>query len=171
MMHFYTILNKHAKIEADGFHGTIKSRDGSPACGWDLKSAISDYADGIKITNGITEIDRYIFKYYNCVATIDCETLGEAFHLTNSEEAFANNYYGKVNPLTATGALPSMSIGDIVLANDEFFMCMGEGWELLEELTAERAERLKEANSLRAELLEDYEHEKYIKKHYNKGGE
>ena len=91
--------------------------------------------------------------------------------MTNSEEAFANNYYGKVNPLTATGSLPSMSIGDIVLVNDEFFMCMGEGWELLEELTAERAERLKEANSLRAELLEDYEHEKYIKKHYNKGGE
>ena len=170
-MHFYTILNKHAKIEADGFHGTIKSRDGSPACGWDLKSAISDYADGFKITNGITEFDPCFFKYYNCVATIDCETLGDAFHLTNSEEAFANNYYGKVNPLTATGALPSMSIGDIVLANDEFFMCMGEGWELLEELTAERAELLKKTEALRNSVLEDYEYEKECyNEHYNEGG-
>ena len=60
MIYFYTIHNKRAKLE-EGFG--IESRDGSPACGWDLKSAISDYADGIKITNGITEIDPYIFKY------------------------------------------------------------------------------------------------------------
>lgn len=169
MIYFYTITNKHAKIEADGFHGAIKSRDGSPACGWDLKSAISDYADGFKITNGITEFDPCFFKYYNCVATLNCETPAEAFHLTNSEEAFAYNHLhsNPVTPLTGSGAIPSMSIGDIVLVKDEFFMCMGEGWELLDKLTAERAESMKKTEALRYVLLEDYEYEK---KHYNKGG-
>ena len=151
MIYFYTITNKNAILpEGSG----ITARDGSPACSWDLKDRINMWAIGM--TKDFEFKSEY-FKYYNCVATINCETPAEAFHLTNSEEAFANNYYGKVNPLTATGAFPSMSIGDIVLVNDEFFMCMGEGWELLEELTAERAELLKKTEALRNSILEDYE--------------
>ena len=65
-----------------------------------------------------------------------------------------------------------MSVGDIVLVNDEFWMCKGEGWELLEGLTAERAESMKKTEALRYVLLKEYEYEKeYYNEHYNKGGE
>ena len=93
--------------------------------------------------------------------------------MTNSEEAFTYNHLhgNPVTPLTGSGTIPSKSIGDIVLANDEFFMCMGEGWELLEELTADRAESMKKTEALRNSGLEDYEYEKeYYNEHYNKGG-
>lgn len=149
MIYFYNIHNKGAILDK-GLG--IESRPGSPACGWDLWTEMM--RDSWK---GFSKFKPEYFKYFSCVATINCETPAEAFHLTNSEEAFANNYYGKVNPLTATGALPSMSIGDIVLANDEFFMCMGGGWELLEGLTAERAESMKKTEALRNSILEDYE--------------
>ena len=166
MIYFYTITNKNAILpEGSG----ITARDGSPfiARGWDLKDNINMWASGM--TKDFEFKSEY-FKYYNCVATINCETPAEAFHLTNSEEAFAYNHLhsNPVTPLTGSGNIPSMSVGDIVLVNDEFFMCMGHGWRLLDKLTAERAESMKKTEALRNSVLEDYEYEK---KHYNKGGE
>tara|TARA_R110000796_G_scaffold77960_1_gene174185 strand:+ start:444 stop:938 length:495 start_codon:yes stop_codon:yes gene_type:complete len=163
MIYFYTITNKNAILEEGS---GITARDGSPACSWDLKDRINMWAIGM--TKDFEFKSEY-FKYYNCVATINCETPAEAFHLTNSEEAFAYNHLhsNPVTPLTGSGNIPSMSVGDIVLVKDEFFMCMGHGWRLLDKLTAERAESMKKTEALRYSVLEDYEYEK---KHYNKGG-
>jgi hypothetical protein len=158
MIYFYTIHNKRARLE-EGFG--IDPREGNSACGWDLWSTM--------IRNGSEKFKPEYFKYYSCVATINCETPAEAFHLTNSEEAFAYNHLhgNPVTPLTGSGTIPSMSVGDIVLVNDEFWMCEPEGWELLEELTSKRAESMKKTEALRYSILADYEHEK---EHYNKGG-
>jgi len=162
MIYFYNIHNKGAILDK-GLG--IESRDGSPACGWDLWT---------EMMRDSSKFKPEYFKYYSCVATINCETPAEAFHLTNSEEAFAYNHLhgNPVTPLTGSGTIPSMSVGDIVLVNDEFWMCKGEGWELLEGLTAERAESMKKTEALRYVLLKEYEYEKeYYNEHYNKGGE
>ena len=161
MMYFYNIHNKNAILE-EGLG--IESRDGSPATGWDLWTEMMRYPDRFK--------PEY-FKYYSCVATIDCEpgTHTEAWYLTNSEEDFANNYHGKVTPLTGSGNIPSMSVGDFVLhegndilpsRNGKFFMCMPVGWKLLEELTAERAESMAKTKALMADCLADYTHDEGV---------
>ena len=155
MIYFYNIHNKGAILDK-GLG--IESRDGSPACGWDLWT---------EMMRDSSKFKPEYFKYYSCLATINCETPAEAFHLTNSEEAFANNYYGKVNPLAGSGTIPSMSVGDIVLNDGKFFMCENYGWGELEELTSKRAENMKKTEALRYSILADYEHEK---EHYNKGG-
>ena len=157
MIYFYTIHNKRAKLE-EGFG--IESRDGSPACGWDLWT---------EMMRDSSKFKPEYFKYYSCVATINCETPAEAFHLTNSEEAFAYNHLhgNPVTPLTGSGTIPSMSVGDIVLNDGKFFMCENYGWGELEELTSKRAESMKKTEALRYSILADYEHEK---EHYNKGG-
>lgn len=150
MIYFYNIHNKNAILE-EGLG--IESRDGSPATGWDLWTEMMRNPESFK-----TEY----FKYYSCIATIDCEpnTHTEAYFLTNSEEDFANNYHGRVTPLTGSGNIPSMSVGDIVLHEDgKFFMCMPVGWKLLEELTAERAESMAKTKALMADCLEDYKEE------------
>lgn len=150
MIYFYTIHNKRARLE-EGFG--IESRDGSPACGWDLWT---------EMMRDSSKFKPEYFKYYSCVATINCETPAEAFHLTNSEEAFAYNHLhgNPVTPLTGSGTIPSMSVGDIVLNDGKFFMCENYGWGELEELTSKRAESMKKTEALRYSILADYEHEK-----------
>ena len=147
MMYFYNIHNKNAVLE-DGHD--VPSRDGLRATGWDLWTEMMRYPN---------RFEPEYFKYYSCVATIDCETLNEAFHLTNAEEDFANNYYGKVTPLTGTGGFPSMSVGDIVLNDGKFFMCAMVGWTELKELNESRAESMAKTEALRAEILADCEYE------------
>ena len=147
MMYYFNIDNKDAILE-DGHN--VESRGGSRATGWDLWTEMMRYPN---------RFEPEYFKYYSCVATIDCETLNEAFHLTNSEEDFANNYYGKVTPLTGNGSFPSMSVGDIVLNDGKFFMCAMVGWKELKELNENRAESMAKTEALRANVLADYEYE------------
>ena len=139
MMYFYNIHNKNAILE-EGLG--IESRDGSPATGWDLWTEMMRYPD---------RFEPEYFKYYSCVATIDCETPGEAFTITHDEESFDNNYYGKVTPLTGSGGVPSMSVGDIVLFNGEFWMCNTVGWSNLIELNKKRAESMTKTEALMAD--------------------
>ena len=61
---------------------------------------------------------------------------------TNLEEAFVENYFDAVIPLTGTGNIPSMSVGDIVLYKNEFWMCDKYGWTELKELNERRAESM-----------------------------
>ena len=147
MMYYFNIHNKNAVLE-DGHD--VPSRDGLRAAGWDLWTEMMRYPD---------RFEPEYFKYYSCVATIDCETLNEAFTITNSEEEFANNYYGKVTPLTGNGSFPSMSVGDIVLNDDGFWMCDKYGWTELKELNENRAESMAKTEALRADVLADYEYE------------
>ena len=158
MMYYFNIDNKDAILE-DGHD--VPSRGGLRATGWDLWAEMMRYPD---------RFEPEYFKYYSCVATIDCETLNEAFHLTNSEEDFANSYYGKVTPLTGNGSFPSMSVGDIVLIGSiypgtnalydgKFFMCAMVGWTELKELNESRAESMAKTEALRAEILADCEYE------------
>ena len=99
MIYFYNIHNKGAILDK-GLG--IESRDGSPACGWDLWT---------EMMRDSSKFKPEYFKYYSCVATINCETPAEAFHLTNSEEAFAYNHLhgNPVTPLTGSGTIPSYS--------------------------------------------------------------
>ena len=154
MMYYFHIYNKNAVLE-DGHD--VPSRDGLRATGWDLWTEMMRYPD---------RFEPEYFKYYSCVATIDCETLGEAFTITNDEESFANNYYGKVTPLTGSGGVPSMSVGDIVLFNGEFWMCNTVGWSNLIELNKKRAESMTKTEALMADCLADYEYESNL----NRGG-
>ena len=147
MMHFYNIHNKNAILE-EGLG--IESRDGSPATGWDLWTEMMRYPDRFK--------PEY-WKYYSCVATIDCETVNDSFRLTNCEESFANNYYGRVTPLTGNGSFSSMSVGDIVLNDDGFWMCDKYGWTELKELNEWRAENMAKTEAFRTSVLADYIHD------------
>ena len=147
MMYYFNIHNKNAVLE-DGHD--VPSRDGLRATGWDLWTEMMRYPN---------RFEPEYFKYYSCVATIDCEKLNEAFHLTNAEEDFATSYYGKVTPLTGTGGFPSMSVGDIVLNDGKFFMCAMVGWTELKELNESRAESMAKTEALRAEILADCEYE------------
>ena len=73
MMYYFNIHNKNAVLE-DGHD--VPSRGGSRATGWDLWTEMMRYPN---------RFEPEYFKYYSCVETIDCETLNEAFHLTNAE--------------------------------------------------------------------------------------
>lgn len=55
----------------------------------------------------------------------------EVHHVTNENEAFeAFNGYGPSSHLRQY-ALYSMSVGDIVMINDKFFLCESFGWKEL----------------------------------------
>ena len=147
MIYFYNIHNKDAILE-EGLN--VESREGSLATGWDLWTEMMRYPD---------RFEPEYFKYYSCVAKIDCITPSEAYRLTNLEEAFVENYFDAVIPLTGTGNIPSMSVGDIVLFNGEFWMCNTVGWSNLIELNKKRAESMTKTEALRADILEGYKEE------------
>ena len=142
MIYFYNIHNKDAVLE-DGHN--VESRDGLRATGWDLWTEMMRYPD---------RFEPEYFKYYSCVATIDCITPSEAYRLTNLEEAFVENYFDAVIPLTGTGNIPSMSVGDIVLYKNEFWMCDKYGWTELKELNESREKSMAKTKALRASIEE-----------------
>jgi|TARA_R110001592_G_C13093334_1_gene743587 hypothetical protein len=148
MIYFYNIHNKDAVLE-DGHN--VESRDGLRATGWDLWTEMMRYPD---------RFEPEYFKYYSCVATIDCITPNAAYKLTNNEDAFVDNYFDAVFPLTETGNIPSMSVGDIVFfynhdtRKHEFWMCDKYGWTELKELNESREKSMAKTKALRASIEE-----------------
>jgi hypothetical protein len=93
--------------------------------GWLASEKITAYADkgcSWKVEDGSYDAEKW-FHAYSHVATVDADDLDEVFHLTN--------LWHKPELVEKHSRMHSVSIGDILEMNGEFFLVAGCGFETL----------------------------------------
>lgn len=84
----------------------------------------------VKFFHGSAMFTPEMFEHYQNVAMIDAPNLEAVFHVGN---------VGPEERITRLAPMHSISVGDIVLGSDGYFMCDPMGWTQLEINTAEAA--------------------------------